>query len=272
VGASPTLSDLVANADTAAQDDAGVGVQISGRTDKQAAKPAKHVEKSAKKDGKKSGSDGKKTADEGNKPAGDADSTAASGDEKKPAGEGDKKPGGEGESKDSGIAVAAFKWLVSEVSDVTLKAQVGSAMPEDKTANDFKWKGPVDTTAVFPREKSTFHLTTIAYAEVEISFYYSGKYINNFHAKLVDAELDRTASLACELSVDDTNVGNSPDGIAHIDWTITFRRGHFIGGSKIVTVTGRASGDGTYTTSQPGFDDMVQEAEQEEAAHTPPKP
>lgn len=108
-------------------------------------------------------------------------------------------------------------------------------MPEGKTANDFTWKGPVTTTAVYD-EKTLFAniadwiglegTDRIAYAAVEVSFYYSGKYINGFHAKLTDAKLDKLADLDCELTVDDSNVGNSPDHVAHIDWTVTFRRRH----------------------------------------------
>jgi len=187
-------------------------------------------------------------------------------------GAGGEKSAGEGKTE---VIIAALKWLVSKADDATLKAQVGSAMPKGKTEDDFQWKGPVKTYAIYPKEKSLLHITTIAYAQVEIGFYYSGKYINNFHAHLTDASVDKTASLSAELTIDDKNVGNSADGIAHLDWTLTFRREHFTG-SKLVTVTGRASGNGTYTTSQPGFDDIIQESEQEEAAKeaakTPNKP
>ena len=67
------------------------------------------------------------------------------------------------------------------------------------------------------------------------------------------------------LAVDDSNVGNSPDHTAHIDWTVTFRRRHPLG-SAVATVTGRASGDGTYTTSQPKIIDFVQETIQQQEA------
>jgi hypothetical protein len=200
---------------------------------------------------------------------GEKPSHEASGD--KPGAKGEKEEG----SGDSGVAVAVFKFLVSKSGDVTLKApESGSAMPEGKTANDFTWKGPIATNAVYD-EKTLFANIAdwiglegedrIAYAVVEVSFYYSGKYINGFHAKLTDAKLDKLADLDCELAVDDSNVGNSPDHIAHIDWTVTFRRRHPLG-SAIATVTGRASGDGTYTTSQPAIIDFVKESIQQQEA------
>jgi hypothetical protein len=211
--------------------------------------------------------------------------SGGAGDEKKAAGgkssqkAPDEMSGGKGEkeggSGDSGIAVAVFNFITSKSGDVTLKApDTGSAMPEGKTANDFTWKGPIATSAIYD-EKTLFANIAdwvglegsdrIAYAVVEVSFYYSGKYINGFHAKLTDAKLDRLADLDCELTVDDSNVGNSPDHIAHIDWTVTFRRRHPLG-SAIATVTGRASGDGTYTTSQPSIRDFVIESIQQQEA------
>jgi hypothetical protein len=142
------------------------------------------------------------------------------GDEKKAPGEKssqeapDEKSGAKGEkeggSGDSGVAVAVFKFLVSKSGDVTLKApDSGSAMPEGKTANDFAWKGPVATTAVydeltlFGKIADSLGLEAsdrLAYAEVGVSFYYSGKYINSSHAKLTDAKLDKIAELDCELA------------------------------------------------------------------------
>jgi hypothetical protein len=179
----------------------------------------------------------------------------------------DGKAGGEkAEAGDSGVAVGIFKWLVSKADDATLKAQVGSAMPNGRQASDYTWKGPIKTIAQYPEEKSLLHLSTIAFAEVEVAFYYSGKYINNFHASLTRADVDKTASLSAELTIDDSNVGNSPDRVAHLDWTVTFRRKHFMG-SKLVTITGRASGDGAYSTSQPSVYDYVQEAQQQAAAN-----
>jgi hypothetical protein len=256
-GASPTL---IAKAETAAQHHAAAAQ--SGGPAKQGGKPAKQVGKPVKHVGEKVGHDGEKAAGEGKKPEGQGESKEGSGEE--------KKPGGQGESKeDSGTIAMVFKWIVSEASDVTLKAQVGSAMPEGKTADDFKWQGPIKTIAEYNELTWPFR-ATLAYAQVEIAFFYSGKYINNFHAKLINADLDKLASLSCELTVDDQSVGNSADGIAHIDWTVTFHRGHPFG-SKVSTVTGRVSGDGRYTTSQPGVFDFVQEAQQEVAARTPHK-
>jgi hypothetical protein len=165
--------------------------------------------------------------------------------------------------------------LETKSDDVTLKApESGSAMPEGKKVSDFVWKGPISTIAAYDELTLFGNIADklglaasdhIALAYVEVSFYYSGKYINGFHAKLVKTELDRLASLECELTVDDSNAGNSPDHVAHIDWTVTFRRRIFMT-SVLATVTGRASGDGTYTTSQPSIIDIMQEDMQQSKA------
>jgi hypothetical protein len=231
--------------------------------------PAPNQGASAAASSKQSGVSARSASSGGKNGAGEKSSQEAPGE--KAGAKGEKEEG----SGDSGVAVAVFNFMVKKSNDVTLKApDSGSAMPEGKTANDFTWKGPIATTAVYD-EKTLFAniadwvglegTDRIAYAVVEVSFYYSGKYINSFHAKLIDAKLDKLADLDCDLAVDDSNVGNSPDHVAHIDWTVTFRRKHPLG-SAITTVTGRASGDGTYTTSQPSIRDFVMESVQQQEA------
>ena len=87
----------------------------------------------------------------------------------------------------------------------------------------------------------------LAEAAVEIFWYYNGKYIIDFGAHLLDARLDKTASLSIELKVDHVDP-NPPEGVARIDYILTFTYSHIIGGKEITTFRGTALGSGARAT------------------------
>ena len=177
--------------------------------------------------------------------------------EEKPA-EADKKKEGGGSEGGGGIAkevTTVLDWITSHSGDVVLKAQKASVLPKGKSADDFRWNGPVKTFADYPEETSFPLGVTEVYARTEIRFYYSGQYISDFNAELVDATLDGlTRSLEGELIVDHT--GADPSGVAFIDWRLTYHRSAFTM-KTTVTITGRARGDGKYTTSQPSIEEIL---------------
>jgi hypothetical protein len=135
-------------------------------------------------------------------------------------------------------------------SDITLTFQTARALPEGKTPGDFSWDGPAAMECVFPTQKSLVFGWVLAAATVEVRWFYDGKYINDFGARLTKAQLDGLSSgLDIDLKVDHIDP-HPAKGIARIDWILTFTfKNNTV--RKIFTSSGFALGNGTGFATNP---------------------
>jgi peptidoglycan hydrolase-like protein with peptidoglycan-binding domain len=140
--------------------------------------------------------------------------------------------------------------LLDAKGDVKMNYDRAQAIPRGKDVADFDWNSSKATSKVhYGPEKSILFRTVLAEAEVEVHWYYDGKYISDFGASLRNAQVDKaTSDLTIELKV--THMDPKPrDGVACVDYQITFTFENFPTTKTVKTATGTARGDGKGTLS-----------------------
>jgi len=163
----------------------------------------------------------------------------------------EKSNGKEGEKGEGDIdsVLKVLEYIDTITNEVKLKAAVADVLVKNKNPDDISWSGPTIKSVKVDKITSLLARQTIVEADIEVYWYYDGKFIHNLSARISRANIE---SISSSLEIDFTVTMSSTHGaggIAVVDWELRFNYSH-MKQKQTITVTGTAKGDGSGTSSK----------------------